>query len=126
MSTPAYLIDQTPLYGIKYDLIKASVYGDDAVLGFLKINNATGAFESIVAGGLKSNWQPRRVRGQKTRFFDVLLLAPVTVEICKQVVALQVNGIVFEKVDQTPFDGSTPQQWSFECDVQLGTAPITL
>lgn len=113
-----YLIDQTPLYAIKYDLKKQAIHGD-AVLGLLKIGDDNG-FASLIPGGLRGGWQSRRQNdpstGLMTRNFDVLILAPVTVEICAQVVALQINGKVYTVLGQTPDDGSTPSQWIYQVE----------
>lgn len=125
MSTPNYLIDKTPLLAIQYDLQKQVLYGANARLGLLKIGT-NGGLISMIQGGLPTGWRARKPKGQTSRFFDVLLLAPVTTEICNSVVALQVNGIVFEKVDQTPWEGETPAQWVFECNIQTGSAPVDL
>lgn len=113
---PAYIVDQTPLRKIQYDLLKARDVGADAVLGFLKVGSG-GGFVSIIAGGLHGGWKPRKSPNPADtliKFFDVLLLPPVTVELCDDVVALQMNGHVFEKIGQTPWTGETPAQWIFE------------
>jgi hypothetical protein len=115
MSFANYLIDQTPLVQIKYDLQKAAMYGDNTPLGFLRVDNSSGAYISIIVGGLLNGWRARKIDGAPTkRLFDVLLIEPVTPEVCRRTVALQVNGVVFVKTDQTPWDGSTPAQWTFE------------
>lgn len=127
MATPDYLIDKTPLIGIQYDLKKAEMYGARARLGFLKVG-AGGGFVSIISGGLPANWQARKSPNPAAtlvRLFDVLLIAPVTVDICDETVALQVNGVVFTKIGQTPWTGETPQQWIFETEYTRQT-PVTL
>jgi hypothetical protein len=115
MSFANYLIDKTSLMQIKYDLQKAAMYGDNTPIGLLKVDNATGAYVSLIEGGLLNGWRARKVDGvPNRRLFDLLLIGQVTPQICQRTSALQVNGVVFTKTDQTPWDGSTPAQWTFE------------
>ena len=126
MATPNYIVDKTPLAAIQYDLQKAAMYGDGAVLGLLKMGG-NGGYASIITGGLKTGWRARKINGiANKRLFDVLLLPPVTVAICRDVIAVQVNGVILVKVDETPFDGSTPQQWTFEMQFNSSDKPIVL
>jgi hypothetical protein len=127
MSFANYLIDQTPLVQIKYDLQKAAMYGDNTPIGLLKVDNATGGYESLITGGLLNGWRARKIDGvPNSRMFDILLINGVTPQICQRVSALQVNGVLFLKTDQTPWDGSTPAQWTFEAAYNSTDSAIAL
>ena len=122
-----YLIDQTPLFAIEYDLLKAVMFGSDARLGFLKLGT-NGGYVSMIPGGLESGWMPREStdpNASQTLYFDVLLLDPVTTQICDEAVALQVGNFVFTKELQTPWRGQTPAKWIFETSYSKHT-PVTL
>lgn len=122
-----YLIDQTPLRQIQYDLQKAAMYGDGAVLGLLKVDNTSGGYTSLVPGGVKVGWRARKINGAPTkRLIDVLLIEGMTVDICRAASAFQINGVLLVKVDQTPWDGSTPAVWTFEAQYNTTDTPITL
>jgi|SRR5882724_5057956 len=122
-----YLVKTTRLFAIQYRLERKALFGN-AKLGLLGLGN-DGGYVSLVSGGLVNGWRGRKpvdpTAGSLTRFIDVLILPPVTVEICRDAVALQIANILYKKIGNTPFDGSTPNQWIFEIEYSRDI-PITL
>jgi hypothetical protein len=112
-----YLVNTTRIIAIQYKLERRALFGN-AKLGFLGLDTDN-AYTSLIPGGLIKGWRGRKPvdpSGHMTRYIDVLMLTPVTVDICQGVVALQIANIVYKKIGQTPYDGSTPNQWIFEIE----------
>lgn len=112
-----WLIDQTDLYAIKYDLLREARVGD-AVLGVLGLAQAGNGYESLVPGGLVTGWLPEVKKtgnvGSIVRSVYVLMLDPVTVRVCKKAAAFQVGARIYKKKADLPYDGvSTPAQWHY-------------
>lgn len=108
-----WLIDKTSLIGIKHDLVKQARVGD-AVLGLLGLGN-NNEYVSLIPGGI-SLYLPAEKKDASTgtiiRRFEILLIDPVTVQICKKIAALQMGNSIYKKVSHLPYDGvSTPAQW---------------
>ncbi len=62
--------------------------------------------------------------GALTRKFAILLISPVTIEICKQAAALQMGDFVFKKQSEVPYDGvSNPMEWIINVEA-TGTEDI--
>jgi hypothetical protein len=125
-----WLIDKTPIIAVKYDLTRISRTGD-AKLGFLGLNSADNSFISLIPGGLINGWLPEIKKDASTgsivRKINVLLLAPVTVELCKKVAAFQIGPFVYKKQSELPYDGiSTPSEWVFNLEFNGKTSVIAL
>jgi hypothetical protein len=119
-----WLIEQTDLYAIKYDLLREARVGD-TVLGVLGIDQTTNGFTSLIPGGLVTGWLPDVMPGgnvgSMVRKFSLLMLDPVTVQICKKAAAFQMGTYVYKKKSESPYDGvSTPAKWVFNVEY-LGT-----
>lgn len=115
---------------IKYDLQREERMGD-AVLGFLGLNQATNGYLSLIPGGLVTGWLPDVKKDGNTgaliRKVNVLMLTPVTVQICKKVAGFQVGSHTYKKLSELPYDGvSTPAEWVFNLEYLGDRNAITL
>jgi hypothetical protein len=122
-----WIVDKTPLMAIKYDLLRQARVGN-AILGILGLNQSTNAFISLLAGGLVNGWLPELKTngntGATVRKFQILMLDPVTIEICKRAAAFQMQNLIYKKQSELPYDGvSTPAEWVFNVEY-VGTSGI--
>jgi hypothetical protein len=126
---PGYIVDKTPLIAIKYNLLRKARVGD-TVLGFLGLG-VKNAYTSLIPGGAIVSWLPdvkeNPSTGQMIRKFNVLLIDPITDEICKQVAAFQLGERIYKKGAVVPYDGvSTPAEWVFNVSYVGDTGAIIL
>lgn len=111
-----WIIDETPLIKIKYDLLRQKRVGK-IKLGFIGLGD-NDAQASLINGGLVAGWLPDTINnpslGILVRKFSVLLILPVTIEICKQITGFQMGSRFYKKTTEIPYDGvSTPQEWIY-------------
>jgi hypothetical protein len=120
--------DRTKLRARFFDRERARK-GPAGNLYFLKVGD-NNALEKILEDGLSSGWMMRSSKdphtGESTKYFEVMMIAPVTADICNQATAFQVNDQVFEKIAQTPDDGTEPRMWVYQVNLQHGATPIAL
>jgi hypothetical protein len=113
-----WLIDKTPLVAIKYDLLREARVGDAglSLFGLHDDDNSYIVMATVLTGYLPEV-KKQSGTGALSRGFNVLMINPITVEMCKQVAALQMGRHIYKKKSEVPYDNvSTPAEWIFNTE----------